>query len=235
MTVGLITAAMLAAAKAANPVTNTPGLQAAADRWGINTAIRVASWLPMLLVESGGLTRMSEDMYYTSAEWLHQVFPSHFASAAAAQPYTRNPEKLGDLVYAAIGGYAARGFGWGQLTGLANHGAYATASGRSLADARAAMQTPAGAADSAGWFFAMRGCAAAADRGDLLDVRRLWTGCYDGTPLGWSEAEKWHGQVVAAMSGKRQAAATPPAKAAAALPTADDFNQQQLDTISERA
>ena len=200
----LISIALLTAAKLANPEDNASVLQEAANRWGILTPARVEAWLAMLGVESAGLTRTSEDLYYTDATWLYSVFRGRFASVGEAQRFTRNPTALGNLVYASIGriagGYAARGLGWGQLTGDANHGAYAKAVGISLAEARANMLGSFGCADSAAWYFQARGCDVAADAGNLMTVRRLWTGCKPPeTPLGWAEAEKWYGQVTSAL------------------------------------
>lgn len=71
-----------------------------------------------------------ENMNYTSASRIAQVWPSRF-SVASAQAYVRNPEKLGNFVYAnRLGnggpstgdGYRYRGRGIGaQFTGRVNY------------------------------------------------------------------------------------------------------------------
>ena len=73
---------------------------------------------------------ITENMNYTSASRIAQVWPSRF-SVASAQEYVRNPEKLGNSVYAnrlgngnaASGdGYRYRGRGIGaQFTGRVNY------------------------------------------------------------------------------------------------------------------
>jgi predicted chitinase len=69
-----------------------------------------------------GLTRWGENLFYTSADQVKRMF----GSRAGANPkrLLRNPKLLGDTVYAAMGGYDARGLGAIQLTGPANHRAF---------------------------------------------------------------------------------------------------------------
>ena len=124
-----------------------------------------------MLNESGGLKSVSEDLFYRSPAWIAQVFSSSFPGGAhEATPFACNPRALGNRVYAKIGpaegGYAARGLGLGQVTGDAVHAAYAKDVGMSLTDVRAYLLTPAGAADSACWYFVSHGCGPLAERGE---------------------------------------------------------------------
>jgi putative chitinase len=75
--------------------------------------------------ECGGLTIMVENLNY-SAERMTEVWPSRFPTVAAATPFARNPEKLGNNVYAnRLGngppesgdGFRYRGRGYIQITG----------------------------------------------------------------------------------------------------------------------
>ena len=68
----------------------------------------------------------AENMYYSKAETLMRTFPSKFKhiSLAEIETYTKNPQKLGDYVYADKGGFRFRGRGYIQLTGIANYKAY---------------------------------------------------------------------------------------------------------------
>ena len=70
---------------------------------------------------------ISENLKYTSASRLRQVWPSLFPTDADAQPYTNNPEKLGNYVYggkfgnAVNEGFKYRGRGYNGLTFKANY------------------------------------------------------------------------------------------------------------------
>lgn len=66
-------------------------INAAMQRWGIDTPARVAYFLAQIGVESGGLARLEENLSY-SAERLMAVWPSRFKTLSAAQAYARNPE-----------------------------------------------------------------------------------------------------------------------------------------------
>ena len=103
-------------------------LNAAMERFEINTPPRVAAFLAQVAHESGELARLVENLNYTAAR-LVAVWPTKFPTVEAAQPYERNPERLANRVYAkrlgngdtASGdGWRFRGRGLIQLTGR-NH------------------------------------------------------------------------------------------------------------------
>lgn len=81
--------------------------------------------------ETGGkMQPVTENLTYTSAARLRQVWPSRFTSTAAAIPYVRNPQGLANRVYAdRMGnGPEASGDGWRyrgralpQITGKENY------------------------------------------------------------------------------------------------------------------
>lgn len=77
-----------------------------------------------VLVETSNLTKLTEDLYYTTPERLMAVWPGRFPSKESALPYLRNPKKLANYVYAGrMGnthpndGYEMRGGGLLHLTG----------------------------------------------------------------------------------------------------------------------
>lgn len=97
--------------------------------WRVNRPSAIAGFLGHAAHETGGFKSFTENMSY-SAERIRQVWPSRFASAAAAAPYARNPEKLANKVYAnrmgngpeASGdGWRNRGGGLFQHTGKAEY------------------------------------------------------------------------------------------------------------------
>jgi len=152
-----------------------PHLVAAATRWDILPPHRLAPWLAQIAVESSEMSRLEENLYYTSADRLMAVWPSRFQTPVEAAPYLREPQALADHVYAnrlgngpeASGdGWRYRGRGLIQLTGRANYTAYAAASGLALVGGPELLLVPANAADSSGWFWSMRGLGEIADAAD---------------------------------------------------------------------
>jgi len=112
-------------------------------RYGIDTPLKIAHFLSQTAHESGGFKIAVENLRYTSAERLCQVWPSRFPSAAAAAPYVNQPEKLANNVYAnRIGngppesgdGFRFRGRGLIQITGRANYEAVGAIAVLSLVD-----------------------------------------------------------------------------------------------------
>ncbi|MBY8975141.1 peptidoglycan-binding protein [Rhodobacteraceae bacterium NNCM2] len=94
------------------------------------TKFRVAHLIGQCAHESLRFTHDTENLFYTTPSRLQAVWPSRFRSARAAEPFTRNPEKLANKVYGGrkdLGntepgdGFKFRGRGYIQLTGRANY------------------------------------------------------------------------------------------------------------------
>lgn len=107
-------------------------------RYGVDTPNRVAHFLAQCATETAGFTRLEENLFYTSAKRLRQVWPSRFKTDAAAAPFLRNPEGLANSVYASrLGngppssgdGWKYRGSGCKQTTGRTNFAAVERATG----------------------------------------------------------------------------------------------------------
>ena len=99
-----------------------------AREFGITTNLRLAHFLAQCALESTGFTATVENLNY-SAQRLLQVFPKYFRGVDP-NAYARNPEKIGNRVYAnrmgngdeASGdGFKFRGRGYIQLTGKNNY------------------------------------------------------------------------------------------------------------------
>lgn len=105
-------------------------LQAAMDEFEISVnKYRVAAFLAHVMVESDNFNRLRENLYYSTAGRLMEVWPTRFPTAESTIPYLRNPEALANKVYAdRLGnggsqsgdGWRFRGGGFVMVTGKAN-------------------------------------------------------------------------------------------------------------------
>ncbi|MDQ0463052.1 putative chitinase [Caulobacter ginsengisoli] len=165
-----------ASLKAFSPACDAAGLapafQAACDARQINTARRITHFLGQIYVESGGFTRLVENLNYKAAR-LVQVWPSRFPNIAAATPFAGNPEALANKVYGGRMGNTAPGDGWKyrgrgfiQLTGKSNYTAASTWSGLDLVGNPDQAAAETGAAQIAAAFWANNGLNAIADGAD---------------------------------------------------------------------
>jgi putative chitinase len=149
---------------------------------------RIASFLAQVAHESGGFNFTKENLNY-SADGLQKVFGKYFPDAATANSYARQPEKIANRVYAnrmgngneASGdGYKFCGRGLIQLTGRDNYTKYAAAVKRELDDAVAYLETPAGAASSAGWFWDINKLNEFADKDNIIGMTKRINGGTNG-------------------------------------------------------
>ncbi len=146
-------------------------LNAAMERFEINTPPRQAAFLAQVAHESGELKRLVENLNYSAAR-LCAVWPNRFPTVTVAQPYERNPERLANFVYAkrlgngdvASGdGWRFRGRGLIQLTGRGNYRACGTAIALPLETEPERLEAPEAAALAAAQFWQSRGLNQLAD------------------------------------------------------------------------
>ena len=151
-------------------------LAAACARFDITSRARVAGFLAQCRVESADFTRLEENLSYTRAERILQIFPSRVKSLDDAARLVRNPRAMANRVYAGkIGngdeasgdGWRFRGRGLKQLTGRANYADAAEALGRPYLEHPDLVAQPVDACLTAAWFWS---CA----KGNLLADSAQW-------------------------------------------------------------
>ena len=145
-----------------------PALTEAMQRFGITHPKSVAGFLAQVLHETGGFSRLEENLSYSAAR-LMLVWPKRFSSIDIAMKYQRNPQALANVVYAnrmgngdtASGeGFKYRGRGLIQLTGKDNYRACGNALGVDLLTNPDLLLQPKYAALSAAWYWSSRGLSA---------------------------------------------------------------------------
>ena len=164
-------------------------LNAAFEKYDINTPKRQAAFIGQCSVESNNFKTLEEDLNY-SAEGLMRTWPSRFPDIDTAEKYAHNPEKLANKVYAGRLGNTEDGDGWKyhgrgliQLTGRDNYKNCGQAIGEDLINSPDLLAQPEGAALSAAWFFNKHGLNQLADIGDFV----LMSKRINGGDLGLSQ------------------------------------------------
>jgi putative chitinase len=148
-------------------------------KYGITEAIHKAHFLAQIAHESTGFTRLEENLNY-SAERLLVVFPKYF-KRETVRKYARNPEMIGNRVYAdrmgngnekSGDGFRFRGRGLIQNTGRNNYTAYSLSylGDMSLLRAPEMVLEPVIAADNAGWFWRRNDINQYIDEDSILDL-----------------------------------------------------------------
>ncbi|MCZ8310959.1 MAG: glycoside hydrolase family 19 protein [Magnetospirillum sp.] len=190
-TVAAVTDAIAAAGGNALACTTFAGpLAVACKRFDILTRLRLAHFVAQLGHESGGFSRVEENLNYTAVR-IREVWGERFATNAMAEPYARNPIALANLVYASRNGNGpvASGDGWTyrgrgliQLTGRRNYRAAGAALGIPLEADPEQARSPWNAGLIAGWFWQQAKCNAHADKGEagLAAVTRAINGGQTG-------------------------------------------------------
>ena len=135
-------------------------------KYGITTERRVAHFLSQCAHESAGFKKLEENLNY-SEKALRAVFGRYFGNApkADAAEYARNPEMIANRVYNDTyrkykmgnvnegDGWRFRGRGLKQLTGRYNYTKFGESIGKTAEEAAEYVATPAGAIESACWFW----------------------------------------------------------------------------------
>lgn len=158
----------------------------ACGRFNISAPARQAAFVAQCAVESVDFSRLEENLNYTTATRIIQVFSSKVSSFEQARALCRNPVALANLVYAGVNGndpdpragdgFRYRGRGWIQLTGKANYALAATDCGLPfLTDPDSAARSP-GAWQSSASFWERNGCSALADAHRWDDITRRING-----------------------------------------------------------
>ena len=151
--------------------------------YDITTPQRVAAFLAQTAHESGGYTALHENLNYQAAS-LCRVWPTHFTAAIADQ-YAHNPERIANRAYAGRmgNGDEASGDGWNfcgrgllQVTGRVNYQAFADSVQMNIMDVPAFLQTFEGAVQSACWFWENNNLNSYADSGDFVTMTKKING-----------------------------------------------------------
>ncbi len=159
-------------------------LNDAMDAFDIDNPDRQAAFVATIAVESRELTRVSENLMYSHAARIADVWPARF-TVASAEPYVGQPERLANVVYAnrmgngpveSGDGWRFRGAGLMQVTGRNNHQACAAHFSMPVDQVSGWMQTPVGAAKSAGFFWWRNACNVLADQQQFTVLTRKING-----------------------------------------------------------
>jgi len=168
-----------------------------AQKFQINTPLRLAHFLAQCGHESGGFKATQENLNY-SAKGLRGIFGRYFPTDALAEQYQRKPEMIASRVYGGrMGngaeptkeGYKFRGRGYIQLTGKDNYTAFGKAinedviSNPDLVSSKYALL-------SAAWFFSKNGLHRMADEGSSDAVVTKITRRVNGGTIGLSDRIK---------------------------------------------
>lgn len=167
------------------PTANSALVDAVVTNWGraeaagINTARRIQHFFARVAVETGGLRAVEESLTYTSAARIRRIWPSRFKTAAAAEPFVRQPKKLAIKVYGgrlgnapgpSADGWDFRGGGMMQTTGRDNYRAMG------FEDNPEALRDPETAFDTAVREWEKRGCNRLSDADDVVAVCKVING-----------------------------------------------------------
>ena len=147
-------------------------IPAVAQKFQIDSALRLAHFLAQCGHESGGFRLTKENLNY-SAKGLNGIFKKYFPTLESALPYERKPEKIANKVYGGRMGNGPEstgdgakfcGRGYIQLTGKDNYTAFGKSIGEDVC-ANPQVVAEKHALLSAAWFFNKNGLHKMADGG----------------------------------------------------------------------
>lgn len=164
-------------------------LEVSLPKYGIaDTRTRLAHFFAQVLHESGCMRFDMENLNY-SAKGLLATFPKYFKTAADAEAFARQPEKIANRVYAnrmgngteASGdGFRYRGRGLIQLTGKVNYVAFAKWLGDERVIDQPDLVATEYAVQSAVFFWDRNALNALADKDDIVKVTKRINGGENG-------------------------------------------------------
>ena len=153
----------------------------------LDSDFRRDHFLAQILHESGGFTIEEENLNYTTAERIHEVWPSRFPNANAAAPFVRNPNALAEKVYGGrMGnrefgdGFRYRGRGILQLTGRESYARIGKALNFDFEANPELVLEPETCFLVAASEWKSLGCNAAADNNDIVAVTKKVNGGLNG-------------------------------------------------------
>lgn len=173
---------------------------------GISTNEEQASFVAQLAHESAEFTQLEENLSY-SAQRLVQVWPKRFATVDVAAPYSRNPEKLANLVYAnRLGngdidsgdGWRYRGRGPIQLTGANNYILCGRGIGAALFSNPDLLLTPEIGIKSACWYWTVKGLNKLDDDNDVTAETKI----INGGTNGLAQRQAYYDRALQVLKGK---------------------------------
>lgn len=163
------------------------------DQAGINRPIRLRHFFARVCVETGGLRSLEENLNY-SAKRASEVWPSRFATSAAARPFANAPVKLAEKVYGGrLGnskpgdGWAYRGSGLLQNTGRENFEEVEAATGLPVTANPELLRTFPGALRAATIYWTKRNINTLADKNDTTGVCKA----VNGGTIGLADQRTW--------------------------------------------
>jgi putative chitinase len=206
----MITGDLLRQLDCVNSDTWAPLIEAASQKHGITTRLRVAGFLGNIVNESGNLKAVSENMNYSVDGLLATFKNPERLTPAQAQQLGRKPgepalnearqKAIAMQVYGGAWGlknlgnrlntddpWDCRGGGLIQLTGFGNWKRFADKIGVTFEALKLAIRTQQGAAESAAHFWQVAGCNTLSDAQNFTGARRVVAFGHDdgsSTPLG---------------------------------------------------
>jgi len=172
-------------------------IPAVAQKFQIDSALRLAHFLAQCGHESGGFRLTKENLNY-SAKGLNGIFKKYFPTLESALPYERKPEKIANKVYggrmgngpeASGDGAKFCGRGYIQLTGKDNYTAFGKSIGEDVC-ANPQVVAEKYALLSAAWFFNKNGLHKMADGGATDAVVTSITKRVNGGTIGLDDRIK---------------------------------------------
>ena len=166
-------------------------IPAVAQKFQIDSALRLAHFLAQCGHESGGFRLTKENLNY-SAKGLNGIFKKYFPTLESALPYERKPEKIANKVYGGRMGNGPEstgdgakfcGRGYIQLTGKDNYTAFGKSIGEDVC-ANPQVVAEKYALLSAAWFFNKNGLHKMADGGATDSVVTSITKRVNGGTIG---------------------------------------------------